>query len=264
MRRLIWLLIISSAFAQTAKVGPQKSVGPNTLPQGTVPGVTWTMAQVPRSNLACTAATVTTSTCTISGITATTAGNTLLLMSALNMTASGPGTFSAASGDSAWTHCPSQANHQADGGGQAQVDCAYILSATGGATSVSFTWGTLTGAGNVFIDVVLYEIHRSTGTATLETCGAGTATACTTVTAASPYTGPVPTITATDFVATWNSSDPGCTAVASPYNVSPTAIFDQTNVGGSFAGALSQTSGTAATWTCPASSPTAMAAIAFK
>lgn len=252
----VMLLSLRSALGQRTTFYNQ-NITPNS------PAATWTIVQV-ASKLTCTAASVTTSTCTISPITATTAGNTLLLMSALNMSASGPGTFSAASGDGTWTHCPSQANHEADGAGQSQTDCAYILSATGGATSVSFTWGTLTGAGNVFIDAVLYEIHRSTGTATLETCGAGTATACTTVTSVSPYTGPVPTVTSTDFVGQWNASDPGCTAVASPYNSSPTPIFDQTNVGGSFVGSLSQTSGTAAVYTCPASSPTAMAAIAFK
>jgi hypothetical protein len=231
------------------------------------PAITWSLPQVLRSNFTCTATSVTTLSCSPLSVTSIGAGDTLLLTSSLFMNANGPGTFSSASGGGeTWTHCPSQANHQADSTGQLQTDCAYVLSAVGGGTSFTFTWANLTAGGFTAMDVTLYDIKRSTGTASLETsqCGSSTATSCTTVSAScTTCVGPTPTITATDFVPVWNAVDPGCSAVASPYNSSPTALFDNSNVGGSFAGALSQTSGIAASWTCSAG-PSAMAAIAFK
>jgi hypothetical protein len=253
-----------SVLILSVRLFAQGGMGPGPGTPHTAGAVTWTIVQV-ASNLTCTASTGTTFTCAITGLTPITPGNALLLMSSLFMNANGPGTFSSASGDSALTHCPSQANHQADGSGQLQTDCAVALSATGGGTSVSFTWGNLTASGTFGIDAVAYEVHRSTGSASIDTCGAGTATACTAVSAScTTCVGPTPTVTGTDFVAAWNAVDPSCSAVASPYNSSPTPIFDPTNVGGSFAGSLSQTSGIPASWTCAASSPAAMATIALK
>jgi hypothetical protein len=257
------VLILSVRLFAQGGMGP----GPGT-PHTTGAAVTWTLAQVPRSNFTCTATSVATLSCSPLSVTAIGAGDTLVLTSSLFMNANGPGTFSSASGGGeTWTHCPSQANHQGDGTGQLQTDCAYVLAAVGGGTTFTFTWGNLTAGGFTAMDVALYDIKRSTGTASLETsqCGANTATSCTAVSAScTTCAGPTPTVTSTDFVAAWNAVDPGCSAVAAPYNVSPTALFDTSNVGGSFAGALSQTSGTSASWTCTASSPAAMAAIAFK
>jgi hypothetical protein len=254
-------LLLALAASGTAQMMQAIS---NDVHHSSGPAPTWTVVQV-ASNLTCTASTGTTFTCTITGLAPITPGNALLLMSSLFMNANGPGTFSSASGDSALTHCPSQSNHQADGSGQLQTDCAVALSATGGGTSVSFTWGNLTASGTFGIDAVAYEVHRSTGLASIDTCGAGTASACTAINAScTTCVGPTPTVTGTDFVAVWNAVDPSCSAVASPYNSSPTPIFDPTNVGGSFAGSLSQTSGIPASWTCAASSPAAMATLALK
>jgi hypothetical protein len=73
--------------------------------------------------------------------------------------------FVSASGDGTWTHCPASLSTINLSSRSVTADCALILSATGGATAETFTWNFPLD-GNQEIDVKLFEVHRSGGTAT--------------------------------------------------------------------------------------------------
>jgi hypothetical protein len=217
-------------------------------------GVTWTLIQSPH-NFSCTA---NTNTCAVT-VASTTAGNLGLLVSS-GFTGGGGGspTYSSITGDT-FTHCPSQYANETSGNSET-TDCGYVLSLAGGATSLTFNWS---GSMNQ-IDMQFFEFHRSTGTASVDTCGGGGATACTTTSAScSTCAGPTPTVTGSaDVVIQWIAQDTGCTAIASPYSNSPGPYFNNAVASG-YAWSLSQTSGNASSWTCTADFA-AMAAIAFK
>lgn len=245
---LAFLLLIDLAFAQRSVFISQNAT--------TASAVSWTLTQHP-SKLNCS-----TAACSVT-VTATTAGNLLLLLGAHFQNNGTAAVFSSASGDGTWTHCPSQAGTSTSGQSQ-QVDCAYILSATGGATTLTFTWGA--GGATISSDVVLLELHRSTGTATYETCAGGGATACTTTsTTCSPCTGPTPTVTGNaDVCAQWISTQNQATAVNSPWNVSPSPTIDLSNVEAGFGWSLVETSGHSSSWTMSSGGVTSMAAVCFK
>lgn len=234
-------------------------------------GITWILVQHP-NNIACTSSGPATATCTVT-TSSTTVGDLLVLVSSIwvnygTSMVSGPA-ISGISGDGTWTHCPSQfsqVNYAFNDWDTA--DCEYILSATGGATSIAVTWSNLSGSNND-TDVELLEFKRSTGTATYEPCGAGGATACTatlpTSSACTSCTGPTPTVTGTDVVIAWNANENECLTVASPYNVSPSPDTDHAtmNVFGIFSWSLSQATGVAAVYSCNSGGFAASAA-AFK
>lgn len=231
----------------------------------TAGGKTWTLIQHPKNFTCSGTAGVGNITCTVTA-SSSTSGNLLILLSGLFVPAqSGNPSFSSASGDSVWTHCPSQGAFENYSGSNWEAsDCAYILSATGGATSFSFVWQLNSTGGSYSADTELLEFHPSSGGATYETCGAGGATACVTTSAScSTCTGPTPTVTGTDVVVIANANENDCTAVASPFNVSPSPDVDNVNVFGLFGWSLSQTSGNAASYTCTAGGA-AMLAAAWK
>jgi hypothetical protein len=190
-----------------------------------------------------------TSTCTSSpcadSIASTTAGNLLVLWSAA--TYSGTGTaladgFTAASGDSTWTHCPNQIVNYVDGVSTAQaLDCWYILSAAGGATSVSATW-TFAGLSSPSYAIAdeLFELQPSSTPVYYDSGNASNnLTDCSTT-----CTGPAALLSGTDAVlqATILSSLP--MGISNPYAV-PDIL---SNVNGAFSSALDQTSYAQPTW----------------
>ncbi|HUB29460.1 MAG TPA: hypothetical protein VL967_07175 [Terracidiphilus sp.] len=191
----------------------------------------------------------TTSSCTSSpcadAITSTTAGNLLVLWSAAQYSGTGSAlaeNFVAASGDSAWTHCPNQVVNYIDGLGTVNsLDCWYILSAAGGATSVTATWNFagLSSPAYAIADE-LVELHPSSTPIYYDT---GNATD--TVASCSTCTGPAGLLSGSDAVlqATILSSLP--TGISSPYSTPD--ILSGTN--SAFSVGLNQTSYAQPTWT---------------
>jgi hypothetical protein len=222
-------------------------------------GVTWTVVQHPH-NFTCSAATSGNLGCTVTA-SATTAGHLLILVSSAFEGQTGTNhtapTFVSASGDSTWTHCASSYAHvEYTINAFENADCAYILSATGGATSFTFTWSFPTSTDSAAVDVELLEVARSSGTAAFDTGNTATSSGC------ASCVGPTLTLSgASDYIAQWNGNANGCTAISGAY----TNPFDNdnSNVFGTFAGALNQSSGTGPTWTCT-SGGAAMSGISFK
>lgn len=244
---------------------------PQQLPLGGIPigGVTWTLIQHPHNFTCSTTATGSTqiTSCTVTLTSNTVTGNTLLLLSAFGNDAipSVAPTFSSASGDSAWTHCPAQYKFTSDVFGVA-TDCAYILSAAGGASTITFSWtGTYGATSDVVADAELLEIHRSTGTGTFDACTSGTG-CITSVTGTGARTSPSCPITGTDYVAQWIADTAVITAISGGAYTNP-FDNDSSNVEGAFAGALNQSSAPAQTWTVTGTSSTSiatMSCVAFK
>jgi hypothetical protein len=164
--------------------------------------------------------------------------------------------YSSASGDSAWTHPATCYAVSGIISGDYQItDCVYVLAAAGGASTFTYNW--LTDAG--YWDVVLYEVHRSSGTAAYDTSNANFSNAC------KSCVGPALTLSGSkDYIAQWISyTATGISALSSPWT-SP-SLYDGGNVSGRFAGALNQTSGSAVTWgVSGVNQHAAMSAIAFK
>lgn len=265
MKRIILSYLLCFGLAISLLYGQQVITARFRSGGGGGGGVTWTLIQHP-TNFTCAGTTgVATQTCSVTTA-ATTAGNLLVLVSGSFVGAqiSVAPAFGSATGDSL-THCPSQlGNEQYAANSYESVDCAYILSATGGATTFSFSWQYNSSGGGYDINVGLYEYHRSTGTATYETCAGGGTAACVVLSSScTTCTGPVPTVTGTDIVIASNSNENDCTAIASPFNTSPSPDVDNSNVFGITGWSLSQTSGNAAVYTCTAGGA-AMMAVAFK
>ena len=218
-------------------------------------GVTWTLVQHP-SNYTCSWSTgLTTTTCTVA-TTATTAGNLLIIMGAVFVTHSGvptSPTYTSANGDT-FTHCP---NSHADIAGtvtRQTIDCYYVLSAAGAATSLNMIINPHTHAGDMSVEV--FEVHRSTGTAVFDTDNNTTNASCTSC------NGPALTLTGTDFVAVSGSFEDVPTAINSPYT-NPTDL-DNHAVFGGFGGALNQSSYTTSIFTQTSAGKVALASTAFK
>lgn len=255
------LLLTGVAFGQGVTIVPKTTIVANTgVFPGTVASVTWTLIHH-TTNFTCSA-----TPCNVT-IPALTAGNGALFLSSMfNATTTQTITGITLSGETP-VHCPSQyADQNYSGTNHEIADCFYIASAVGGGgTTVAVTW-TNTGSGAINIDVDVLEFHRSVGSATLETCGGGGATACTSLNSnvvCTSCTGPTPTVTAVDFVAAWNANENVCSAVASPFNTSPSPDVDSTNVTAVFSWSLSQSSGNPAVYTCT-SGKLGMSTIAFK
>jgi hypothetical protein len=206
------------------------------------PPATWTLVQHP-NNFGCTVAgtgSTQTIACTVTA-TATTAGNALILLSSIFGGSNTAPTFLSASGDSTWTHCPSSYATQA---ALETVDCAYILSAAGGATSITFNWtGNTSNTSHFYADVELLEVHRSAGTASYD------AGAATTVSGTASRVGPACSIAGTsDYVAQWIAESATIVSISGAAYTNPFDL-DNTSVDAAFAGALNQSSAPAQTWT---------------
>ena len=233
--------------------------------------VTWTLVQHVH-NFTCTTSGV----CTIGssqGMSATTAGDLLILASTAFEGTTGGGSisaapsFSSASGDSTWTHCSSVAKSYTTSGPEGVAgDCAYILSAAGGATSVSWTWnwGTVSGASPLYyIDVELVEVKPSTGYAAAFDKGSGVIYA-TGVSGSNCQSCALPSLSingSSDYILGWgwfDNADP--TGPGSPWT-NPADLSGQTYSG--YIGALNQSSGPSVSLNQGASSEAVTFAIAF-
>jgi len=231
-------------------------------------GSIWTLVHR-TSNYTCAGTgSVGTFTCSVT-VPAITPGNLTVVVSALFVGAqiSVPPSFGSVTGDASLVHCPSQLateNYNGAGNSYEAVDCAYAPVSTGGGTTFTWGWQLNSASGSYDIDIEVWEVHKLSGSAAYETCGAGGATACVaTSTSCAPCTGPTPTVTGTDFVVVANANENLCTTLASPFNVSPSPDVDSSNVFGIFGWSLSQTSGVPAVYTCTAGGA-AMLAAAFK
>jgi hypothetical protein len=213
-------------------------------------GVTWTLIQ----HLKTVNCGNSNATCSISGVT-TTAGDLLILVGTNDDSAQHI-VFSSASGDSTWTHCPaSGASENYSGSNWLASDCAYILSAAGGTgLTISWTWNLAA----VAHAVELYEVRRSTGTATYDTGNVASASSC------GSCTGPTLTLTgSSDFIAQWGSFEnsiapPGTSPWLNPND------SDNSNTDSAWVGALNQSSGAGPTYTQTGAGGGAMSAVAFK
>ncbi|HEX4284564.1 MAG TPA: hypothetical protein VHZ28_05695 [Terracidiphilus sp.] len=191
----------------------------------------------------------TSSTCTSSPcadeITSTTQGNLLVLFSEAKYSGTGSAiaaTFSGASGDGTWTHCPNSVMNYVAGVNPAYaLDCWYTLSSAGGATSVSATWtfAGLTSPGYAIADE-LFELHPTSTPVYYDTGNASTNF----INCSTTCTGPAALLSGPDAVlqAAMLSSLP--TAISTPY-AAPDIL---SNVKGAFSSALDQSSYSLPTW----------------
>jgi hypothetical protein len=217
---------------------------------GGPPSVTWTLVQHP-SNVTCSG-----TDCTITGLTIT-AGD--LLIAAGTYFANGGAVFSSVTGGGVWTHCPASAaliNYT--GIDFVSSDCAYILSAGGGAgITVDWAWST----GVPFSALEFYEVKRSTGTATYDTGGTITYANC------GSCTGPSLTISgASDYIAQWGSFDNTVTPPGTAPWLTPNDS-DNSNTDSVWLGAINQTTGASpptSTQVTAGSSGAAMSGVAFQ
>jgi hypothetical protein len=111
---------------------------------------TWTFKQAKCTGSSTTEGCTTGTTCTISGLTAITAGSTLV---GVSLDDNGLQGISSINGET-WTHCTNCLKNNA---GLLEVDASYVLSAVGGETSFIFTMsGTIAG-----MNVCIYEAKSS-------------------------------------------------------------------------------------------------------
>jgi hypothetical protein len=235
------------------------------------PTGTWTLVQHP-NKFTCSGTTPGNLACSVT-VTSPVAGHLLVMLSSSfegTTVASTVQAFVSASGDGTWTHCPAGARTSATGVSTPNqefeaTDCAYILSATGGATSVTFTWNFQSNTSTANIDVEFLEYARSGGAATFDTQGIVSNANCF-GSGGSACIGPALTLAGgNELVLQWISQANGVTSISGGAYTNP-FDNDATNVFGAFAGALNQSTATAQTWVTTGSSGgyTAMSAIAFK
>lgn len=203
----------------------------------------------------------------------TTAGNLLVLWSAARYTGTGNAKIEALTSVTdngtaeTWVHCPNSAINDANSSDATlfALDCWYVLSAAGGATTVTATWEMtgLTGSSQK-VDATVIEYHPS---ATPIFFDAGntkyTSTSC------SSCTGPPGLLSGTSDLVSQAAIFPDfsgftvTTAVSAPYS-NPTDLENTNHIYGAFAGALNQSSYSVPTWTAGGShQPSYYSSVAF-
>ena len=224
-------------------------------------GVTWTLVQHPH-NWTCTSTSSGNLACTVT-VSATTAGDGLLLALSyyvgVTSVATAPA-FVSASGDSTWTHNSSCTSETPNGSNFEGTDCVYISSATGGATSLSMTYGfsNVLSTDGAYMDLELYEVRRSTGSSSLDALNTSHSNSCTTC------TGPALTLGgSSDYVAEWGAFCNSPTVSGAPYT-NPSDVDAANNQIAAFLGALNQSSAGALTYTQSPSCGASMGAFAWK
>jgi hypothetical protein len=224
-------------------------------------GVTWTLIQHVH-NWTCTSKSSGNLTCTVTASSTVSGDGLLLALSyyeAITSTATGP-SFVSASGDSTWTHNAGCSNYMHNNTNTSfeGVDCAYIASATGGATSLSmvYNFANVDGSDAVYADLELYEVRRSSGSASLDVLNS-------TVSNCTSCTGPTLAITGTDYVAEWAAACNPPGVPGSPWT-NPSDVDSTNNQIAGFLGALNQTSVSALTYTQSPTCGFAAGAFGFK
>jgi hypothetical protein len=232
--------------------------------------VTWTLVQHP-NNFTCNASgtTVSSASCTLSGITAPAAGHAFIVaVTSFDDNISIAPSLSSVVGnngsDTTLTHCPSTAaTLQYIASNWVLVDCYYVAVAAGGTTSFTATvnfGSALTTPGQWQIDVELVEVSRSIGTATIDVGANSTNSG----TACSSCSAPSLSITGGSDYILQIMNDPQQFTSSISGSYSNPFDNDTTNVAAAFAGALNQSSGTGPTWTMAGSTKVAMGAVSFK
>lgn len=226
------------------------------LPLGGIPigsGVTFTVVQHPK-NVGCgsvAACAVTT--------TSTTTGN---LIVAIGTTMSNQGSgigWSSITGESGWTHGPSCGAVILVASNNNAVDCAYTLSAAGGATTLTWNWSS---SNQQQTTAEFIEVHRSSGTWALDISGNGTDSACTTCAGASLSVGTGPDY-CVQFISGAQTSVTAITgSYTSPADFSTYSYLTVTGAG--VAGWNGANANTIPNWTQGASQAAAVGAICFK
>lgn len=253
MKALITIFVLCmSLSAQVKQLGPVKMAGPAIQTFGSA-GVTWSLIQgtaAAAKNFTCGA-----SACATGTLTPTTAGDLEIVLWAGFADRSGgvsPLTSNAVSGDSSMVHCsgfPQQ--YQYTSGNFELIDCFYKLSATGGATSFTITPTWEGSATSQTQDIQFIEVHRSTGSATIDSQNSSQSNTCT----SSLCITPTLTIAGTsDYCANWGAfaANPP-TAISGSYS-SP-SNFDSSNVFGGFSGKTNISSYAQVNWSMTTASP---------
>lgn len=231
---------------------------------------TWTLIQHPNNFTCGTTGTGSTQilSCTVT-VSPTTAGDLgILLSSTIFGAATVAPTFSSASGDSSWTHCPAQYSLYNGSTYYMASDCAYIPSLSGGATSLNFAWsGTVTSGNGMASDVEFLELHRVSGTAAFDTCTSGSgciSTAAGTASRVSPSC--ALTSGVSDYVVQWIAETDAIVSISNAAYTNPFDL-DNSDVEAGFAGALNQATAPSVTWTTSGDTSTSgasMSCVAFR
>lgn len=195
-------------------------------------------------------------TCAVT-VTSTTAGNLLVAFGA-NNTGANNLVFSSMTGEGTWTHCSGGHVATLNAGSTTfyQVDCAYILSATGGTTSLTWTWSA--SAGKSTIEII--EVSRTSGSWALDVNGILGDASCTTCAS--------PTLTlsgSNDYIFQYSGLTASTLSAISGSYTSP-ADFITSGLNGyaGFAGWNGGTSGASVNWTGSPTDTLPTGAIAFK
>jgi hypothetical protein len=264
MKKSSILLFLGVAFVLLSGFQRQQVIVSHSPSGGTI---TFTLIQHPK-NVACTV-----SPCVVT-TSSTSAGNLLVLWSSLQYAGTGFASLMSLSAvtdngtSETWVHCPNSLINDAASSDATLygMDCWYVLSAAGGATSVSATWtlSGLTGTITKKIDAEVMEYHPSSTPIFYDTGNAFfDASSC------SSCAGPAGLLSGSSDVVTQSAvygslyGGTVITGIGGAY--SNPADFDNTNhVFGAFAGALNQSSYSVPTWTSATSIlPTYFSTAAF-
>lgn len=194
-------------------------------------------------------------------VTPTTAGDLLFIAAGAENTSGTTPVFSSATGDGTWVHPTSPGCYATITaiGITNTTDCGYILSATGGAVTISWAW---TASALAISYVEVFELRKSTGAAfAFDTAAGITSASCNICTA------PALTLTGTvDYIAQWTTPWNFVVAITGG-DVSGYQSPIDMNAAGQYAvaGVLNATSGTPPAWIqLGAPHSLAMSGVAFK
>jgi len=226
--------------------------------------ITWTFTHLNTKHSACFDSSAGVKSCAIT-VTSTTAGNLLVLTASLFISAAG--TISAPTytsvtdtQDGTWTHCGAGTGASIEGAGHAWSfnDCAYVLSAAGGTTTVTFNWTAPTGTTGNFQDYDVVEVTRSSGTAVVDVQATGVATTCSTA-----CVGPAMSLTGNgDYVLLFGQFANTTPSLPGGVWTNPADSSSSTDM--VTVGALNQTTNSALTWNQTSSDSAVMCGISFK
>ena len=213
-----------------------------------------------------------TKTCTASGLSAVPAGHLLIVpISGWLTTVTGPqpgkptmNSPTSVGGSETWVRCPAGAQSYWYWISAAYnwTDCWYVLSASGGETSVTSSITTsLYTTGEADQDIDVFDVSVAGGKVSLDASnGTGTSAGCGGTTTCST---PSVTVTSADFILTWISNpDSTMSSIGGSYT-----LYDVENVHveGAFAGASGLMSGASVSWTFAGNSTNcALSTLAFK
>lgn len=188
------------------------------------------------------------------GLASTTAGNLLVVLAMAST--DNVINYSSITGESGWAHCSGFPYSIVQGGNFNQVDCAYTLSAAGGATSLTWNWNS----NQTYQQAIeVLEFHKS-GTWSYVTDAGGTDTACT------ACAGAALTLSAGSYVTVQfiSGSQVNVTAVTGGYTADFGTYSNGSTAGFGVGWLLNATSGAAPNWTQATSQASAVGGLAFQ